>query len=308
MDKLVKKKLIKEKKKKSYYGKRVTPMLLLYGLSIVVLGAIVMIVSFSVPFEKAELAATISGIIAIALFLAISLSVGFIFTPLLKKKQARLDFARCDFTPYISCDESEIFTCEYHMCRYTMDASPFDEETCLNFKNDKEAKEYISQHFAQALISTCLFENGTEISPFFISYYAEGEDGISVKIDKKTDGETTTLDIYEIHTAEFTEEGLKLGEKVIPYSSLEADVMTGFKDYYTAVRVVISILSDPPQYEGHTVITTGYLSFEISSRIAEVIKRFNIKVSNKPVLDYVLNNPLRAFEQTALQLGLRKLK
>ncbi|MGN0804964.1 MAG: hypothetical protein ACI4MS_06245 [Candidatus Coproplasma sp.] len=273
-------------------------MLLLYGLSIVVLCAIVMIVTFSVPFDKVELGATISGIIAIALFLAISLLVVFIFTPLLKKKQARKDFARCDFTPYISCDESEIFTCEYHMCRYTMDASPFDEDTILNFKNDTEAREYISQHFAQPLISTYLFENGMEKSPFFIGHYFKDEDGISVRIDKKTDGDITTLDIYEIHTAEFTKEGLKLGEKVIPYNLLEAEVATGFDkttDFFVAIRLIIG-------FEG------GYLSFQFSTRIAEIIKRFDIKVIHKDAFDYVLNNPLRAFEQTALQLGLRKLK
>ncbi|MGN1372867.1 MAG: hypothetical protein ACI4VK_02330 [Candidatus Coproplasma sp.] len=298
MDKSVKKKLIKEKKKKSFYGKWFTPMLLLYGLSIVVLCAIVMIVTLSVPFEKAELAATISGVIAVALFIAISLLVVFYFTPLLKKKQARIDFARCDFTPYISCGESEIFTCEYHMCRYTMDASPFDEETTLNFKNDTEAKEYISQHFAQELKSTRLYENGMEKSPFFIAYYFEADDGISVRIEKKTDGELTTLDIYEIHTAEFTEEGLKLGEKVIPYNLLEVDVATGFDkstDFYVAVRLIIG-------FEG------GYLSFQFSSRIAEVIKRFNITVYHKEAFDYILNDPLHAFEQTALQLGLKKLK
>lgn len=292
------KKLIKEKKKKTYYAKMVTPILLLYGLSIVVLGAIVMIVTLPVPFDKAEHAATISGIIAIALFVAISLLINFIFTPLLKKKQARLDFARCDFTPYISCNESEIFTCEYHMCRYTMDASPFDEETCLNFKNDKEAKEYISQHFAQELQSTYLFENGIEKSPFFIGYYFEADDGIAVRIEKKTDGEITTLDIYEIHTAEFTEEGLKLGEKVIPYDQLGADVATGFDkttDFFVTIRLLIGL-------EG------GYLSFQFSSRIAEVVKRFNINVLHKEAFDYILNNPLRAFEQTALQLGLKKLK
>ncbi|MGN0813208.1 MAG: hypothetical protein ACI4MQ_06860 [Candidatus Coproplasma sp.] len=292
------KKLIKEKKKKSYCAKWANPMLLLYGLSLVVLGAIVMIVTLSVPFDKAELAATISGIIAIALFLAISLLINFIFTPLLKKKQARLDFERCDFTPYISCNEREIFNCEYHMCRYTMDASPFDEDTSLNFKNDTEAKEYISQHFAQTLINTYLFENGMEKSPFFIGYYLDGEDGISVRIEKKTDGEITTLDIYEIHTAEFREEGLKLGEKVIPYSQLEADVATGFDkstDFFVAIRLIIN-------FEG------GYLSLQFSSRIAEVIKRFNIKILHREAFDYVLNNPLRAFEQTALQLGLKKLK
>ena len=293
------KKLIKEKKKKSFYAKWVIPMLLLYGLSIVVLCAIVMIVMFSVPFEKAELAVTISGIIAIILFIAISLLVVFYFTPLLKKKQARLDYERCDFTPYISEGESEIFTCEYHMCRYTMDASPFDEETSLNFKNDSQAREYISQHFAQNLISTYLFENGMEKSPFFIGYHFKGEDGISVRIEKKTDGEITTLDIYEIHTAEFTEEGLKLGEKLIPYKSIDdADVKTGFSkdtDFYAAIRLFIN-------HED------GFLSFQFSSRIAEVVKRFNITVWNKDVFDYVLNNPARAFEQTALQLGLKKLK
>lgn len=299
MKKLVKHKLIKEKKPKSFYAKWVSPMLLLYGLSIVVLGAIVMIVTLSVPFEKAELAATISGVIAVALFIAISLSVVFFFTPLLKKAQAKRDFALYDFTPYISDGESEIFTCEYHMCRYTMDASPFDSEGSLTFKNNQETEEYISQHFAQTLLNTRLYYNGTNLSPFFIHYFFDGGDGISFRVDKKTDGKITTLDIYEIHTAEFTADGLKLGEKLIPYNLIEdADVKTGFSkdtDFYAAIRLFIN-------HEN------GFLSFQFSSRIAEIIKRYNIKVWNKDVFDYVLDNPARAFEQTALQLCLRKLK
>lgn len=298
MQKSVKKKLIKEKKPKSFYAKWVNPMLLLYGLTVVVLGAIVMIVTLSVPFEKAELAAIISGIIAIVLFIAISLSVVFYFTPLLKKSQAKRDFALCDFTPYISRDESEIFTCEYHMCRYTMSASPFDSEVSLTFENNKETEEYISQHFAQTLISTQLYYNGMNKSPFFIHYYFEGDDGVTMRVDKKTDGKISTLDIYEIHTAEFTADGLKLGKKLIPYNLMDSDVKTGFSkdtDFYAAIRLFIN-------HED------GFLSFQFSSRIVEIIKRFNIKVWNKDVFDYVLDNPARAFEQTALQSGLKKLK
>ena len=292
------KKLIKEKKKKSYYGRIITPLLLTFFpfCALCLVGMIVYV--YIIP-EQENLVVNIILTALLLFCIVFSLVIIFLIVPRLRKKQARLDYARCDFTPYISCKESEIFTCEYHMCRYTMDASPFDEETSLNFKNDSQAREYISQHFAQNLISTYLFENGMEKSPFFIGYHFKGEDGISVRIEKKTDGEITTLDIYEIHTAEFTEEGVKLGEKLIPYKSIDdADVKTGFSkdtDFYSAIRLIIN-------HED------GFLSFQFSSRIAEVVKRFNITVWNKDVFDYVLNNPLRAFEQTALQSGLKKLK
>lgn len=301
------KKLIKEKKKKSYYGRIITPLLLTFFpfCALCLVGMIVYV--YIIP-EQENLVVNIILTALLLFCIVFSLVIIFLIVPRLRKKQARLDYARCDFTPYISEGESEIFTCEYHMCRYTMDASPFDEDTSLNFKNDSQAREYVSQHFAQTLTNTYLFENGTEKSPFFISYYSEGEDGISVRIDKKTDGKTTTLDIYEVHIAEFTEEGLNLGERVIPYHLLQAEILTAYKDYYTIVRVLIPIESAPEKYGSYTEKSMGYLSFEISSRIAEVIKRFNIKVSNKPVLDYVLNDPLKAFEQTALQVGLKKLK
>ncbi len=292
------KKYFKEKKKKSFYAKWITPALWLYVLFIALCGLPVIIVTVTVPYNKFEPALYITVAVAGAAFFAGSLSFVFLVVNRLKKAQARKDFARYDFSPYTSADD-EIFECDYHLCRYTVAASPFDEDTVTAFKSVESAKDFLSQHFAQKLLRMDDYYQGAEKSPFFIGYFFKGSDGITVQIDKKTDGETTTLDLTERHCAIFTDEGLKVGEKLYPYPGLQAELIAGFgkdTDFFVNVRLLI-FLDDE-----------GYLSFEISSRIAETVKRFNIEIVNRDMYDYVLADPLHAFKQTALQLILRKLK
>lgn len=292
------KKYFKEKKVKSFYGKWINPVLLLYLLFVFLCFVTTAAVVFSLPDEQADAVGAICLFVALFMTLAGSAVVIFFIIPYLKKKQAMIDFARYDFKPYTSAGD-EIFECDYHVCRYTVAASPFDEDTTTAFKSVESAKDFISQHFAQELLRMDDYYQGAEKSPFFIGYFFNGSDGVTVRIDKKTDGETTTLDLTERHCAVFTDEGLKLGEKLYTYPALDATLAAGFSkstDFFVNVRLLIYL-------EGE-----GYLSFEISSRIAEIVKRFNIKITNPETLDYVLADPLRAFKQTALQLGLRKLK
>jgi len=290
---------VKEKKTKSTYGKWVNPMLLLYGLSIVLCGVPVFVITFAAPKEILETALYISIAVVGVAFFGISVILLCWGVPHLKKVQARKDFARHDFSPYTSTADTEEFYCEYHLCRYTMVASPFDEDGNLTFNTDDEVRDYISQHFAQTLLSMQDFYNGSDKSQFFINYYDDSKNGVTIRVDKKTDGEKTTLDLTEQHRVCFNEDGLKVGEKLYSYGDLEASVITGFgkmTDFYVNVRLFIFLADE------------GYLSFETSSRLAETVKRFNIKITNPETFKYVLADPLHAFEQTALQLGLRKLK
>ncbi len=293
-----KRKYFKEKKQKSFYGKWLNPILLLYVAYFCLCCLPIVIVMATVPYDEFETALYITVAVVGAAFLAGSAAFVFVVINRLKRAQARKDFARYDFAPYASTAD-EIFECDYHVCRYTVAASPFDEDVTTEFKTVENAKEFIAQHFAQELRRMDDFYQGMDKSPFFIGYFFDGSDGISVRIDRKTDGETTTLDLTERHRAVFTDDGLKVGEKLYPYSALEAELVAGFgndTDFFVNVRLLI-ILED-----------AGVLSFEFSSRIAETVKRFGIKIVNRDKFDYVLADPLHALEQTALQLGLRKLK
>ncbi len=288
----------KEKKNKSFYGKRITPLLLIYILFICAcFASIVLVVTFAPP-EQSDKYAMVGTFVSLGLTLASSAIMIFIVIPALKKAQAKRDFARYDFAPYTPA-ESETFECEYHLCRYTAAASPFDEDASIEYKTEEEAKDYISQHFSQELIRFDEYYNGAEKSPFFIAFYFASKNSPTLRIDKKTDGERTTLDITEKHRATFTKEGIEVNGTVYSYSLSDAEVLAGFNkdtDFYVNVRLLISLEDE------------GYLSFELSRRIAEVVKFFGIKVNNPETLKYILDDPAHAFEQTALQLGLRKLK
>ncbi len=124
-----------------------------------------------------------------------------------------------------------------------------------------------------------------------------------MRIDKKTDGDKTTLDLTERHCATFTQDGITIGDRLYPYSAIEGEVAAAFNkdtDFHVTARVLLSFKDGDE--------SDGYLSIELSTRIAEIIKRFNINIVNTDMLDYILANPKHAFEQTAYQLVLRKLK
>lgn len=288
----------KEKKDKTFYGKRITPLLLIYILFICLCFASIIFVVTLAPDEQSDTYAMVGTFISLGLTLLSSGIMIFLVIPVLKKAQAKRDFARYNFDPYTPTD-NETFECDYRLCRYTAAASPFDEDASVEFKTEEAAKEYLTQHFSQELLRFDEYYNGPEKSPFFISFYSTDKIGPAIRIDKKTDGERTTFDINEKHRATFTKEGIEVGGTVYNYSLLSAEVIAGFNkdtDYYVNVRLLIFLEDE------------GYLSFELSRKIAEVVKFFGIKVNNPETLKYILDDPAHAFEQTALQLGLRKLK
>lgn len=257
---------------------------------------------YSSPEEQIDTVGGICAVVLAVMVLVESAAMIFLVQPLLKRKQAKMDFDRYDFNPYTPT-ENEEFKCEYLLIRYTIAASPFDENTVKECKNDEEAREYIAQHFAQELLRVDEFYCGTEKSPFFISDSSQNRAGVTVRIDKNTDGNTTTLDLTERHTATFTEDGLIVGDRLYPYSAIEGEVAAAFNketDFHVMVRVLL-YFKDGDE-------SGGYLSIELSTRIAEIIKRYNINILNTDMLNYILADPRHAFEQTAYQLILRKLK
>lgn len=292
---------IGKKKEKSFYGKRITAVLLLYLLFIFLCSVTTGAVVLSLPDEQTDAVGAICLFVALFIILAGSAVVIFFIIPYLKRKQAGIDFSRHDFTPYARSDGNEIFRCENHAYTYVLTSSPFgqDGESEKYLPDITAFNKYIEQFLPDRLISERPHEANGGYPDFYIKYYSEGYDGISARVVKKIDGERTALDIYDIYTAEFTDDGIKVGEKFYPYSLIDADVVTGFghnTEYSVIIRIILGIADE------------GYLSFAFSSRIVGVVKKYGVRFYDRKLFDYIAADPKRAFEQTALQLGLRKLK
>lgn len=297
-------KRIRRQKFKTTYKKRINAVFVLYAVysCLCFCAAIIPVLCF--PREKAETAAAIGFGISLVLFLIGSAALCFAVVPRLKRAQADEDFLRHDFAPYVCADGKEIFKCEIHAYSYVLTSSPFaqDGESEEYLPDIATFNKYIEQFLPDRLISEISYENNGTYPDFYINYYSDdriGYDGIGARVVKTIDGERTRLDIYNVYTAEFTDDGIKVGEKIYPYSLTVADVVTGF-GHDTAYSVVIRILIG--------ISDEGYLSFAYSSRIAELIKKHNIEFFDRKPFDYIASDPQRAFRQTALQLGLKKLK
>lgn len=293
---------IKKKKFKSRYSKRITLALAAYILFTLLCFGIPIIAVFSVPEESSETAACIGFFVTFAVFLGGTAAMLFGIIPKLKRAQAKEDFANYDFTPYISADEREIFHQEYHICRYTFTPSPFDSDESVLLSTEKAIDDYMSQFTHERYLNLEHKEHALNSSPFFIASYFPDEvfkEGVTTRVEKQVCGDRETVDLYDIHHAEFAVDGVRVGEKLYPYEEVTANIVTGFckETGFTVCARMLVFLSDD-----------GYISFKLTRRIAAIADRFGIEMNNRDILDYFLADPARAFEQTALQLGLKKLK
>lgn len=296
-------KQIKTNKKKSKYLKRLPLVFTLYTLFIALCFGSVWVTMLTVPYENSSTAAVIAFVCAFVLFLCGSAALLFWIVPALKRSQAREDFLKHDFTPYISSNEREIFGHSYLVCRYVFTPSPFDGDESVTLHGEDGLTAYFGQFTPDRFIRAEHTENDPNDSPFFIRYFSDDQykdgNGITVRVEKKVSGDEETVDIFDVHDAEFTQDGLQVGEKLYPYEDVTAEVRTGFgKDTAFTVSLRLLIL----------LADEGFLSFTLSPRIAAVCERFGIKINNRELLDYVIKDPLRAYEQAALQLGIKKLK
>lgn len=287
---------MKKRKNKTTYAKKIYILLALYGLASVACFVPLLIAIPFIPRESATLAAGIGFGLVFVAFLTVSALTLFYFIPKLKKAQAREDFAKADFSPYQSRGD-EIFECDYQISRYTFAAAPFDGDEIATLHGESAILEYLSQYSPDRIISEEQAEDDALAQKFYAHYFSG--DGLNVRAEKKLNGDVIDVRFTATHRAEFTEEGLKVDGTLYPYEQTEAYVKAEFgKDTNYAVRLKILLLFSDE----------GALVFDVSSRIAAVLERFGITVNDREKLDYILADPLRAYEQTALQLVLKKLK
>lgn len=290
----------REKKIKTTYKKRITVLLALYCLSICLCYLPLLPIVMLVPREAASIAAGIGFSCFFALFLGISAVLLFVAVPALKRAQAREDFARYDFTPYISEDPREVFECAHPVCRYELASSLFDSDERTELTGVQALKSYLAQLGAEGYIACKPAEPLPYPDPFFIGYFGdEGDDVKSFGIKKRICGDRNIVDVSQICRAAFTQDGVTADGRTYPYDEVYARVTAQFghaTDYAVSVRLVL-------MFAGRCV-----LSFAFSGRIAAIVHRFRIPIDDRETFDYVLKNPERAFEQTALQLTLHKLK
>ncbi len=291
------------KKIKSKYKKNITVAFLLYAVYGFLCFLAALIAMSAASYANADAVGAVAFGISFVLFMGGSAAMIFLIIPAIKRVQAREDFSKHDFTPYKSVGEHEIYKCVYLVARYTLTVSPFDENESVVLYGDEGLENYFSQFSPDRLIVEEQVVNDVNNSPFFIHYYFKRLQneccGVKSRVDRTLCGDSETVDLYDIHRAEFTKDGVTVGNKLYPYGEVEAEVVTGFgknTDYYVSLRMILTLADD------------GFLSFSVSPRIAAICERFGIKVNAPDMLAYILADPERAFEQTALQLGLRKLK
>lgn len=222
----------------------------------------------------------------------------FCIVPYLKKKQAKIDFERCDFSPYISDGEREVFEHEFLLCKYIFKADLFDCDEEFIFDDENALAEYFKQFTPERLLYENRMVNNPYSFPLFVGNYF-GHNVIRYIVKKKLEGDKIYIDLSELHRAEFTTEGIRLGDKLYGYSDTQAEVLAHFEkstNFTVSVRFLILLGKD------------SGLTLEMSSRIAAVVERFKIRITNREVFDYILKDPKHAYEQTALQLQLKNLK
>lgn len=281
------------------YKKRINITFVLYAIFTSLCFLTVLLAVLIAPREASNLAMYIGYGVASVLFLGGSAVLVFAIVPALKKAQAREDLKKYDFAEYKSVAECEIFECARNAQRRTFVSSPFDCSEHVTLKDVKALTEYLEQFSAEKNLECKYLEKITYPDPFFIGSFSDDIGAIQFTAEKSVIGDKTVVDISEIHRAEFNGDGIKIGDEIYPYTEICGAVYAKFgdiTDFAVSVRLILFV-SD-------AII----LSFALSGRIASVVKRFGIEIENRPVFDYIVSDPERAFIQTALQLNLKKLK
>ncbi|MDE7379671.1 MAG: hypothetical protein K2N14_01340 [Clostridia bacterium] len=239
--------------------------------------------------------------IAVYICIAVMLMVSFGILDLIphfRAKQAKIDLSNYDFNPYTPTDGEEVFEYVVPLEKYVFTAEPFDEDSDVELDSDDALTTYLSQYNPNNLLEMEQLGSVGSFAPFFTLYMNDnGESRSPVMIaNKRVKGSLTEFTISYKYSAVFSEEGLTLNDEFFPYDKVAAQVDAYFFEFAVSARVIVIC--------GDKCIA----SFAVGTKIAAVLKKYGISIDNPEMLEYILNDPDRAFRQIGLQGKLRKLK
>lgn len=269
-------------------------LIALYILFVLVCGAVCFI---PMLFPDNETAVYITVVCMALLFLAGSLALCFILLPVLRVKQAKLDIANYDFTP-VTPDECEgTFENVLPIERYYFDAAPFDEDEKITLNGGEALGEYLAQYDLNGYKGMEFLGRTGEFTPFYLFDFSANENNTAFVAEKKMmENGQLQMTLYAAYSLSFTPEGITANGKSYSYSEVKAMCDAMFTGFASSARIFILLGEDMNA------------SFAIGGKIMALLDKYGVRLENREVADYIMNDPPRAFRQIALQTKLRKLK
>ena len=251
----------------------------------VLLAAICAILSACNVFTADEMEIIAAAAVASYLIAATPLYV--LYAWFIRKREACGCLENYDFSTVEITDSEEFcgqFSLVYH---YLPDPFDSDEEVTLY---GGKAIEIYAEQFADRLIS---LDEGDD-PPFFINDMTEDERHSVYNIRKELcDGELKVT-LTQVSRLIFTPNGITIGENTFGYDRVNVECMAGYLNFEVVAKIKISV-----ENEFDAV-------FFVGSRIAAILKKYNIPVVNGDVLDFITADPERAFKKIAGVINRKK--
>lgn len=288
---------VKRKKLKTWLAKAMNRVLLpAYAAGLTVLIATLLLL---IALDLSSLVYAIATAVFLVLLFSSSFVIIFVIIPRCRAKQALIDLKNYDFTPHAITDR-ETFTFCAQTQKYYYTLSPFDnDEGTVELADGDSADGYFSQFAPERLIKYEELRIVGEFNPFEV-YVFFGNIFLGGSVEKRIEGDFVTVTVTERYDLIFESDGAHLGDKIFPYSSMQAYVLAYFVQDEARATVRLNLLLGDGESD-----ETYAASFAFGTRIAAIVDRYKIPVENRKEFDYILSDPKEAFRMVGLK---RKLK
>lgn len=276
------------KRRRTWLSDRFYKVVIPIYLSVILImaAAILLVLQFAKPSNTV-------AYIMFACFFAVMLLLPLLFLffglPRMKTHQAMLELEKhYDFSPYEVGDEAT-FESVVPSAVFYYRADPFDKDEKTT-RYGKDEAEKLASTLAGRRIGWA--ENEKINLPFFFHDRTADERYTVYEIEKKVTGDTLELSVAQYCKLTFTQSGIVVGQSTFKYDNVRAFCSLWY-DNTAQARIVV---------EADEITAT----FAVGTKIYAALKKFGVQVENNELLEYIMQDPRKAFRAVASTLSLKQ--
>ena len=220
--------------------------------------------------------------------LVASILIAFVILPQLNAWQSGKDLEKYDFSDHEVADE-EIFVSEVKSV-WHLAADPFDKSENITFENSEAAVTFLKS-CSQRITALEETDDFADVSIYINRATLDPQAEITFVIHKEPNEHEVVLTATERIKAVFLPDGRVVADKKFAYGEVKA--------FFRAT------LLNGVRAEVQMVAGAFLLNFALSGRIAAIIKKYGIKTDNDQTIDFILQDPRKAFRKIASSQSIR---
>ena len=208
-----------------------------------------------------------------------------ISVPFTRKKEVAIELEKYDFDVKSAEPRDEyVFTKKDIVATFPLSSSPFDD-----FKNEGAkfsglaGLQELMDYYGLKDETAKLHKSFLEFPDFSVSDYTKDIRYTDFYAEARNAGE---LEIYGLHTIVINQNGLSVNDAQLGWEKAHAEIAV--YNLLVQVHIYLNILFDDEELT---------LSLKLNKDVLSLIDKFSIKVENREILDFIVNNKRVAFEE-----------